>query len=207
MPEPNEGQTPNQGTSQDQPDSPVERFKDDPAYKAMAKQIADMRAREDARVEAEEDAKRQAEIKKLEEQNEHKKIIELKEKEFDALKSKYESELKERDIKAELLRNKCNNDIFADGVVLRYNVETHGSIQDYVKSLAADEANKPYFGDAIAVEKPGGPGKPPVGYSSDVPSWEQVKHWETHGTREERIKARALVRKHKEETGEYPYKL
>ena len=60
-------------TPEPEPAKAAERFKDDRAYKAMAKQIEDLRAAESARKSAERDAQAEAERKRAESKSEYEK--------------------------------------------------------------------------------------------------------------------------------------
>ena len=197
----NQSEQEEQLETQEQPAS--ERFKDDPTYKAMAQQLADLRRKEQERMEAEEKARKDAEIKELESRGQYEAAIKAREDELESLKNQHAAELQQRDLTAELLKAGFSNEMFMRGAVANYNQES-GSILEYVQGLVGDESNAAFLSKSAPAREPLDP-PPSVGSVGKKPNWDQVKVWEQSENREERIKARGILAEYRKEHGKYPY--
>ena len=194
--EPTDNQEPLSGPTTD-------RFKDDPTYKAMASQLADLQREKQERVEAEEKARKEAEIKDLESKGEYEKAIKARDEEIERVKSQHAKDILERDLKNELLKTGFTNDKFVRGAIADYSADSDGDLASYVQALASDESNKPFLtsGDSRTVHA--APGRTPVAGGSI--GWDQVKADLESPDRQTRIAARAKITAHREKTGEYPF--
>lgn len=133
-------------------------YKSTPAYRSMAKQIADFKQREAERTATEEREKRESEQKKLIEQGRFEESLKLKNQEIETVKKQHERDLQERDLRFELASAGVDNDTFMRGAMLGYSPED-GTIQEYVASLAATQDNEIFF-TGKQQPKPKPPGTP-----------------------------------------------
>jgi len=188
-----------------EPIAPAERFKDDPTYKAMAKQLAELQREREERRLAEAQAAKDAELKALEEKGQYEEALKKRQQEIEDLKAEHAREILQSSLKTELIRHKFDNDIFVAGAITAYKPDEHGSVSDYVKALAEDEANKRFLSpesDPVTGKK--APVK--AAAMGDTVDWNQIKLWEHSEKREERIKARDALKRYREShNGEYPY--
>jgi hypothetical protein len=170
------GQNSVDNTGVDQTTPTNSDFKNTPAYQAMAKQLAEMQAREKAREEADAKAKSEAEKKRLESEGKYQEALALREKEIEEIKARHQADILQRDLKNALLEAKATNPVFIAGAISGYK---DGDIGEYVKSLAADESNKQFFGDAPAPRTlptpPGAPAAAGTGFTGEIKTVDDYK--------------------------------
>ena len=118
-------------------------FKSTPAYQAMAKQIAEMKKAEADRLAAEQAKQQEAQRKELEAKGEYEKVIEMHKKQLEDMQKQHAADILQRDLKTALIQSGASNDTFISGAIAGYK---EGDVHEYVQELAANEANKPFFG-------------------------------------------------------------
>lgn len=134
-------------------------FKNTPAYQAMAKQIAEMKKAEEDRLAAEQSAAQEAQRKELEAKGEYEKLLAMQKQQIEQMQKEHFAEILKRDLKTALIQSGATNDMFIAGAIAGYK---EGDISEYVKSLAAAEQNKAFFGSMERQPVPP-PGGGPVG--------------------------------------------
>ena len=206
MTEATQNETVNDDTTQGETESSNPR--ESKVFNALKEQIiAERKAREEIEAkfremqQDEEQRRKEREQAELEAKGNYEEALARLKAETDAERRRYAEEIKTRDIREQMLKAGCNDDIVIRGAVAGY---VEGEISDYVAALK--EKNAHLFAEP---QMPGATA-PAQGSSSGArgrPSWETVKQWETSGSREERQRARELLSEYHRENGEYPYKL
>ena len=116
--------------------------KKSPAFLAITAKLAEYERKDAERKAAEKQAAREAEDKRLKDAGLFDELAAKHQAELSRIAAEHMAEIRDRDIKTELLKVGFRNDIFVAGAVKGYDVETHGEISAYVAALAADESNK-----------------------------------------------------------------
>lgn len=178
--------------------APEDRFKDDPKYKAMANQLSELQKEKEDRQSAQAQAAQEAEQKRLKDAGLFDEAAALHKKTVEDLESKHAAELQNRDITTELLKAGFSNSKFLRGSVVDYDPKNDGTIDEYVKALAADEANKEFLkGLGIPSRDPRDPpGKTPNVQSVSSLTGQQIRTLKNSDNPEERLKGHEALRKY-----------
>ena len=170
---------------------------------ARAKEGDELKKAEIDRVSAAEQAKKKDDLEKLKAKGEFEDVIKTLESQIEDVNKRHGYELQQRDIRNELLRAGFSNEQFILGSIVGYKPDGDYTISDYVDKLAKDTVNAAFLGTVSIRE----PKDPPIGVGSmgSKPDWNQVKMWENSNDKNERSKARELIKEHRKVTGEYPY--
>jgi hypothetical protein len=173
-------------------------FKNTPAYKAMAQQIAEMKQAQQAKEKAEADAKLAAEQKALESQGKYEEALALSKSELEKTKAQYEAQIRERDIQAEFLRAGVSNQLVIKGAIAGYK---DGDIGEYVRGLI--EENKDFLAPKAEDQRLKAPGLVTTSSSGGKVSIKNAAEYQAYKNHENpeirkqaREYARAYVNKH-----------
>lgn len=127
----------------------------------LTKQLADYQRKEKAEKENAEKAARDAELKKAEEEQNWKKLIEMREQELEQTKAQHAKELLDMQLKAAISAD-FNNPVFVKGAMASFDGDMD-SISEYVESLKADPINAGFLKSAMsAPNAPNPPSTPTV---------------------------------------------
>lgn len=115
-----------------------------PAFKGVLGQLAEARQQLE-KIKAEQDDQRKAEEqKKLEEKGQYETLLQQLKAEQDRMKSEHTRQVTEMELKYELMKHGCTNEMFVAGAVATYDGQT--PIGEYVKLVA--ESNEAFFRSA-----------------------------------------------------------
>ncbi len=183
-------------------------FRDQPAFKAVTKQVEDERAKAtalqaqlDEILNKDKEAKEAAELKALEDAADYKTIMSKKDAEIEALTKAHTRAMVESSLKVALLSAGAVNDVFLDGATARYTGDAEG-IGKYVDGLKAAESNAAFFGIVEAAPQQGIPaaqGGTPA--SSGTVDYRQLKQDLTSGDPAKTAAASAAITKYAEDNG------
>jgi len=151
---------------------------------------------------------KEREFNKAKESEDFEKALGLQRAELERELTDMKDKLLMSDLKATLLEMGAKTPQgFLKAAVAEYDAEQFPELKDFGAHLQSSEDYKAFFTSAQSESqpKPKPTGALPV--TGDAPSWDQVRQWELSDNREDRIKARKLIREHKAKTGKYPYEI
>jgi hypothetical protein len=196
---PPEHNTPPSGDGDDgQPEpSGNKTWNDDPKTFKLKSELSKLRKEKEDAKAANVKAKRDAELKKAVDEERFSDAQAQLEKEKEDLETKHKKELQTRDLQVALMGNKFEDKYFIKSVTDEYNPESHGSIDDYVKGLASDEANKRYMAqDGKQTGPVIPPGKLPAGGSMTGVNAAQIKAMQKSNDPKQRAEARRFLKEY-----------
>ena len=183
-----------------------------PVFQKLASKLSSYEQREAERkaeaqqkAEAEEVAKRDEELKTLEEQSRFKEALEMREREIEKIRADSQTKIVGLKLENQLIAEGYKNKYFLKGVISDFKGD-EDAIAEYVKAITDDESNKVYMGGASeerSLTPPPGVGS--VSQTSKTMPVETLKAMEKSADREERIKARKILREYRNKHGKYPY--
>ena len=184
MPEENVPKSAQQTDPQDLTNSDV---REHAKFKAVIKELSELKQANADRTAAEEQSKKDADVKKAEGELRYKDALELRQKEYDTLKAAHAKEIQHRDVTTELMKHGFTNDLFLKGAVAGFD-PGKGSIEDFAKGVVEDDANKQFLPstDERKALKP--PGHTPATGSKQMSS-EQIKAMQQSNKQEDRLAA------------------
>lgn len=156
----------------------------------VTEELSQLRREKQEQAEAKEKAEREAAVKKAEEEQNWKALVEMREKELDQVKAQHNQQLLTMSLRAELARAGFNNDVFLRGAIAAYDGDAD-DVSDYVASLVADEGNKPFMASAQTPSAPTAPSTPTV--TGGIVNKAKVVAMEKSSDPAERAKAREYL--------------
>jgi len=143
------GDTGTTGVTTDNNQEPVvsnSDIKKSPLFQKLAEENARLKAAEDKRRQDEAAAATEAERKKLEGKQRYEEALATQKSDFEARIAKLERQNTEKDLTNELLRTGFKNSVFNAGAIKGFDPDK-STVEEYVKALAEDEANKIFLHD------------------------------------------------------------
>ena len=173
-------------------------WKNDARTQRITKQLADLQRKDEERKAAAEKARRDADLKRAEDEGRYKDALAQVEKEKESLAKQHAREIEKRDLENKLLGNKFEDRHFIDSVMSKYDSKEHGTIDEYVKELASNEANHKYMLQSDG--KPTGPvippGKLPTGGSMKGVNPAEIKAMQRSNDPKQRAEARRFLKEY-----------
>lgn len=186
-------------------------WKSHPLTQKLTGEIAALRQAEAKRTAAQEAKEKAAELAKATESQDYKEALRLMQEANDKEIRAYKTEALKAQVEAKLLQKGAKvTEALVKVAMAEYDPKQHSSVDALADSLAANEAYAPFFASQKQAPAPEPPRKLSAG-SGGPENWEQVKAWENSPKREDRIKAREILAKYRQERsktnkdGIYPY--
>lgn len=191
-------------------------LKSHPVFQKLASKLANYEKAEDERRDAErrqaeeaEVKKRDEELKKLEEESRFKEALEMRERELEKVRNDARKQILGLKLENSLIGEGYKNPYFLKGVISGFDGD-EAALQDYVQKITNDEANRIFKESQAAgatIDEPGlrPPSAGNVAQTSTTMPVEKLRAMEQSSDRNERMKARQILKEYREKHGKYPY--
>lgn len=153
MSEENTEPTPTETPAPDETAEPISNrdIKSNPVFQKLTAELSQYKQREAEREQQKADSIAKAEQEALIAKGDFEAALKMRDEQLASEKTKFESELLKRDLKAELYNAGFKNDMFVNGAIGTYNGDSDG-VKDFVAQLASDESNAALLG-AVAPKR------------------------------------------------------